>query len=136
MNDDVVLKWILKAENDLKTAFDEVSSYEPAYDMVCFHLQQCAEKYLKAYLIFHNQEITKTHNISFLLNQCLRIESGFEQFIGEQTDRLTYYAVEARYPDDFYMPTHEESQQALEIVESLKQFIFPKIRPVKNKEVQ
>ena len=52
MNEDVVKKWILKAENDLKTGKDEQASSNPATDMVCFHMQQCVEKYLKAFSSF------------------------------------------------------------------------------------
>ncbi len=132
MNDEIIHKWIIKAENDYKIAFDELYSNEPTYDMVCFHFQQCAEKYLKAFLIFHNQEITKTHNISFLISRCAEIDPDFVQLLGEKTERLTYYAVEARYPDDFYMPTDEETRQAMETVENMKQFINSKIKHRKS----
>jgi HEPN domain-containing protein len=53
--------WCLKAENDLKNACHEVEHEDPALDTVCFHAQQTAEKYLKAYLLFHDCEIPKTH---------------------------------------------------------------------------
>ncbi|MBW1960508.1 MAG: HEPN domain-containing protein [Deltaproteobacteria bacterium] len=34
---------------------------------VCFHAQQCAEKYLKAFLTFKNIDFPKTHDIGELL---------------------------------------------------------------------
>ncbi len=46
MNEDTIRNWIQKAENDLKIGEDEMATQEPARDMVCFHMQQCAEKYL------------------------------------------------------------------------------------------
>ena len=49
---DVVKNWILKANNDLKTGKDEMETDEPATDTICFHMQQCVEKYLKGYLSF------------------------------------------------------------------------------------
>jgi len=52
MNTETVRKWILKAENDLKIARDEIQTKEPATDAICFHAQQCVEKYLKAFLVF------------------------------------------------------------------------------------
>jgi len=61
MNTETVRKWILKAENDLKIAKDEIQTEDPATDAVCFHAQQCVEKYLKAFLVFNNKEIRKTH---------------------------------------------------------------------------
>jgi len=36
-------KWILKAENDLKIAKDEILTENPATDAICFHAQQCVE---------------------------------------------------------------------------------------------
>ncbi len=56
MNEDVVKKWMHKANNDLKIGKDEQATIEPVADMICFHMQQCVEKYLKAFLIFHGKE--------------------------------------------------------------------------------
>ncbi len=46
-----VTYWCLKAQNDLKNAGHEIEHDDPALDTVCFHAQQAAEKYLKAYLL-------------------------------------------------------------------------------------
>jgi len=45
----LTLNWIKKAENDLKIGKRELEAEDPATDMVCFHMQQCVEKYLKAF---------------------------------------------------------------------------------------
>ena len=60
---DTVRLWIRKAENDLKAGKDELVSENPATDTICFHAQQCSEKYLKGYLIFSGMEIEKTHSM-------------------------------------------------------------------------
>lgn len=60
MNEDTVKNWIIKAENDLKIGKDEMATEKPATDGVCFHMQQCVEKYLKAYLIYYGKEFRKT----------------------------------------------------------------------------
>jgi len=45
-------EWVQKAEGDINTAQREFAvQEEPNHDAVCFHAQQCAEKYLKARLI-------------------------------------------------------------------------------------
>ena len=45
--------WIKKAESDLKTAEHTLTLKENCpFDTVCFHAQQCAEKYLKALLVY------------------------------------------------------------------------------------
>jgi HEPN domain-containing protein len=53
MSDDklvLVKAWFKKAENDLINAEHTMTMAEPPTDTVCFHAQQCAEKYLKGFL--------------------------------------------------------------------------------------
>lgn len=47
---ELVEEWIYKAEGDYKVALREYKSEDPNYDAICFHIQQCIEKYLKAIL--------------------------------------------------------------------------------------
>ncbi len=48
---ELVDEWVSKAEADARTAEREVSVIdEPNWDAVCFHAQQCIEKYLKGLL--------------------------------------------------------------------------------------
>lgn len=63
-------------------------------------MQQCVEKYLKAFLIFHNQEFRKTHDLSELIEQCRELDPDFEKLLELNVDRLTEYAVELRHPSD------------------------------------
>ena len=37
---------------------------------ICFHAQQAVEKFLKAFLVFHNIDFPKTHDLDFLLLEC------------------------------------------------------------------
>jgi HEPN domain-containing protein len=127
MNEETVKLWCIKADNDLKTGKDELLTESPATDTVCFHMQQCVEKYLKAFLVFHGKEIDKTHNIALLLQQCIGIDSSFEELKSIDTNTLTVYAVDSRYPDDFYMPTFSESQKAVAITEEVRKFVLTKI---------
>jgi len=41
----------------LKTGNDEFLTDDPATDMVCFHMQGCVGKYLKAYICFLQQRV-------------------------------------------------------------------------------
>lgn len=48
----VTREWVDKAENDLKNAAHTLTMGEKCpTDTVCFHAQQCVEKYLKAFLV-------------------------------------------------------------------------------------
>jgi HEPN domain-containing protein len=105
-----VNNWIIKADNDFKIAEKEILSSQPLTDIICFHCQQCVEKYLKAYLCKQNTEFRKTHNIAELLTLCKEIEPEFSQLDELEISQLTIYATELRYPEDFYIPSLEEAK--------------------------
>jgi hypothetical protein len=45
-----------------------------------------------------------------------------------EADELTVYAVGSRYPDDFYMPTLQETQKAISLAEEVKKIVLEKMR--------
>lgn len=98
MNNDIVKKWIKKADNDFKIGVDEINTVNPATDAVCFHMQQCIEKYLKSFLIFHGREILKTHNIWLILDKCCDLDKEFAAYKTDDTEILSDYGVDIRYP--------------------------------------
>lgn len=60
-------EWIDKAEGDYAVAGREFAAATPVFDAVCFHAQQCAEKYLKALLQEHSVEFPRTHDLVALV---------------------------------------------------------------------
>jgi HEPN domain-containing protein len=67
------LEWIDKAEGDFATAQVSYRTRKlPNNDAVCFHAQQCAEKYLKARLEEAGLAIPRTHSLFALLTLILR----------------------------------------------------------------
>jgi HEPN domain-containing protein len=93
----VVKQWLEHAEEDLKLAKHafRLSSSCP-YKLVAFHAQQCAEKYLKAFLALKKVDFPFTHNISLLLE----ISSDHAAWVKDlrEAEILTDYAVTTRYP--------------------------------------
>ena len=86
---------------------------------MCFHAQQCAEKYLKALLIAQGRPFPKTHDLLTLDTLCT--EAGFLLGLGpSQLGTLSAYAVKVRYPGE--EPTWEEAQEALEIARAVRRF--------------
>jgi HEPN domain-containing protein len=64
----VTREWVEKAENDFANAVNTLKMEKRCpTDTVCFHAQQCVEKYLKAVLVWNRIEFAKTHNISELV---------------------------------------------------------------------
>lgn len=93
-------EWASKAEGDFATMERESQVGEnPNYDAVCFHAQQCAEKYLKARLCEDGIVFGKLHDLVALLEHALDLEPSWE----EHREDLTYlsaFAVSCRYPGD------------------------------------
>jgi HEPN domain-containing protein len=91
-------EWVAKAEGDFSTAGRELRARkDPNYDSVCFHSQQCVEKYFKAYLQDAGVAFAKTHDLVVLLDLLLPIEPSWDGF-RLRLRSLTTAAVEIRYP--------------------------------------
>jgi HEPN domain-containing protein len=90
-------QWVLKAEEDWAGARELAARTPPLRDLVCFHCQQAAEKYLKSLLQELGVAVPKTHNLKDLLNLVAPHDGSLarlERFLVA----LTGYAVEYRYP--------------------------------------
>lgn len=126
MKNEIVQEWIKKAENDLLNAKTVIKITNPPTDTICFHAQQCAEKYLEAFLISKDKEIIRTHNLRFLLEECKEFSEDFE-ILREEAIILNSYSIETRYPGDFIEYTVEEVQRAIEMGEKIKKNIVKKM---------
>jgi HEPN domain-containing protein len=116
--------WLKKAENDLRTAEYTMTMDDPPYDIVCFHAQQCAEKYIKGFLIFHEIDFPKTHSIEDLVLLCKDITPSLESEIGD-VEVLSIYAVETRYPSEMYYEIPEEkASEAIEFAKKVKSVVL------------
>jgi HEPN domain-containing protein len=97
----VTAEWVSKAEGDYATKERESRVRKsPNYDAVCFHAQQCAEKYLKARLCEEGIRCGKIHDLVSLLEQALPVEPAWERF-REDLAFLSDFAVSFRYPGEF-----------------------------------
>lgn len=94
----LALEWVEKAEGDFATAQRELRARKaPNYDAACFHAQQMAEKYLKAYLQAHSIAPPRTHDLVELLVLCLPVNPAFD-LLEPDLKSLNAYAVQFRYP--------------------------------------
>jgi HEPN domain-containing protein len=90
-------EWVRKAEADFRGARRLASAREPFHDLVGFHCQQSAEKYLKAMLEELGQPIPKTHALDDLLSLLLPWH-GMLGSVRRGLLFLTDFAVNPRYP--------------------------------------
>lgn len=125
---DYIAAWIEKAEQDLAAASIILNSEysEKPVATVCFHSQQAAEKYLKAYLVFLDVVFPRTHNIGQLIELGLSHDGNLAS-LGE-ADTLSPYGVDIRYPDDFSIPTEDEARDALSTALKIKKYVEAKLR--------
>ncbi len=94
---EVTHEWIEHAENDFSAAEQLFESKKRSLnEIVCFHCQQCIEKYLKGLLIEHEIYFEKTHILDRLLNLLLPVLPDLELH-RKALNELSNYASETRY---------------------------------------
>jgi HEPN domain-containing protein len=117
----LTVEWIDKAEGDYATAGRELRvRNNPNLDAVCFHAQQMAEKYMKAFLQEHGIVFPRIHNLIELLELCLPIDVTLE-FQRPTLWLLNRYAVRYRYPGEW--ADRNEAQQAFRAATDFRQFM-------------
>lgn len=119
----LVQSWLIKAQHDLATARKVAADPDPYLDTAIYHCQQAAEKAVKGFLVFRDQEFDKTHNIQFLVALAIPFEAGFSSWL-EVGARLTPYAGMFRYPGEVLEPNRAEFDQALQEAEELYNFVL------------
>jgi len=108
---ELLSQWLDKAARDLKLTRHLVSAGE-YNEAVCFHAQQAAEKYIKAFLVHHQVEFPKTHDIEELLDLVETRDQNLAQSL-RHTAVLSAYGVEIRYPGDLPEITDAEAEKAV-----------------------
>ena len=115
----LVSEWVHKAENDLinASAALKLGTRCPS-DTVCFHGQQCVEKYLKALLVLRARSFPKTHDIEVIV--ALLPPANRPPLAPEEQAQLTRYATISRYPGDYPEPTLAEARQAVRLARRVR----------------
>ncbi len=103
--------WVQKAEHDFLAATDLARRTKlPLHDMVCFHCQQAAEKYLKARLEEASIHFPKTHDLESILHLLTPVEPLWSALL-PATKRLKPFGVLIRYPGND--ATKTQAKQAI-----------------------
>jgi len=119
-------EWVQKAEDDFIVAQKMFRARkQPVYDAVCFHAQQCAEKYLKAYLQERNQDIPKVHKLLDLLKLCKEVDPSLEILLPDLKE-LERFSVNIRYPGA--SADKDEARTALKALQAVREFLRQQLR--------
>ena len=121
-----VKKWINYAEEDLHLAKHSLTLESGCpFRLTAYHAQQCAEKYLKAFLVFHQIDFPYTHSITRLLEICSSLINTNEF---TEAEMLTPFAITARYPGEDEEVTKEEALEAIRMADLVKDKIIIQLK--------
>lgn len=120
-DEDLVRAWILKAEHDLLNIENNLAAQEIPWDTVCFHAQQCGEKYLKALLVSRHIDPPKIHDLTELY--ALLPDGLLVGFNARLLEELNPYSIEGRYPGVWEPVEREEALRAVEAAKVIRQAI-------------
>jgi len=114
-----VEKWVGKAEEDRFAVMNLCAIEGRPPSVICFHAQQCAEKYLKALLIHEEVEFGKTHDLLELVGKLAAAAEFGEGFV-DAIRVLNSFSVLPRYPD--WQPAESDVSAAVEAMDLARSF--------------
>ena len=111
--------WFDKANQDLEMARRALGPKTPLPEMACYHAQQCAEKYLKGYLIAHSVPFRFVHDLIYLTQLCADQEPALGKLM-PAAEMLGEYGTTVRYPmEGSAVPDIEAAKEAIRLAEQV-----------------
>jgi HEPN domain-containing protein len=121
MDKEYILHWFQFADTDIAAAEYLTKMYPQPFEIICYHCQQSAEKYLKGYLIYNGiEEPPKIHDLIKLCNLCSEFNAEFDSIL-KLCDYLTDFGIQPRYPDEMEI-TAQNMEKALKCANEIKVF--------------
>jgi HEPN domain-containing protein len=115
-------EWLRRARSNLAKARADRNLPDVLYEDLCFDAQQAAGKGIKALLVHRQVRFPKTHDLLDLLTLLDQSGLPIPPEIRE-TDALTHYAVETRYPGLAEEVTADEYARAVEFAERVLHWV-------------
>mgnify|MGYP000117787228 CR=1 FL=1 len=120
-----VQDWVAKAEMDMKAALDLASrKKDPLPDKVVYDCAQCAEKYLKGFLVHHKKPFRFRHDLTDLRRRCQDIDSDFAR-LEDDTILLNRWSSEVRYPG--ISAATDDVKDAIKAMNRVRKFVRGKL---------
>ena len=129
----LVAEWLRYANMDLDTAKYLFENQHPApLEIICYHSQQAAEKFLKSITVSLGMEVVKTHDLLKVLDQYVKqIEIPREIVVSAGT--LTQYATKTRYPQQIELDK-ATTKTAITHAQEIKQWAESEIAKIEDAE--
>ena len=123
----IIDEWLAKADKDFEFAQIVFAEEKEYYDQICFHFQQSAEKYLKAYIIANDLGFERTHDLPLLLQKCTQKDSAF-QALKADCGYLTAFYIHTRYPMDWpVQTTKDKAQRAQDAAARIRELVHSRL---------
>lgn len=124
----LVREWVEFAEADHVAGHRLLSTDESrVLPAVCFHAQQCAEKYIKALLVMRSIHFPKTHDLLELVGLLppdLSVPLG-----GKEARELSDCAWTSRYPGPWEPITQWEAEEATRLADGVREAARAQLPP-------
>jgi len=117
-------RWLNIAIEDLNMA--KLALTKELFSPLTYHCQQTAEKALKAYLIYNKQAVIKTHDLTQLLELCIKQDLNFKKLY-EQSKQLNPFSSKFRYPTEYDIPDNADAKLAIKHAKYILTFVIKKI---------
>ena len=123
----LVRDWLRKADEDFGYASSSLEEELEYFPQICWHFQQAAEKYLKAYIIAFDLEFKKIHDLMALLKICVKQDVSFN-VLSEECKYLQKFYIETRYPVVWETKWKKEDALKAQAAERIRNFVKDKIK--------
>lgn len=121
--------WLELADKEYRYACSDLE--DPDQDFfapTCFHFQQSAEKYLKAFILASGSNFRKIHNLVELVHVCSQKDQSFLR-LKEDAAVLNPFYTDTRYPIHWPINfTREDAQKAKKSVGNIANLVKEKIK--------
>lgn len=118
----LVSQWVTKAGRDCDAATRLLREGAIFREIVGFHSQQAAEKYLKALLVRHQIQFPRTHDLK-VLHRLADIDSAAAKTLSG-AEFLTPFGVEVRYPGDASEMLPGDENKAVKIATKVREAVM------------
>lgn len=126
MDSKVPKDWMRYAQIDFLWGVQQII-FEEYYEIPCFHLQQAAEKAVKAIIVFHGVEPQRTHSILALLEELEQLQPVPQHIF--EASFLTPFAGRTRYPTGIeYRVTKADYERAKVLAEMVLTWVEELLR--------